>query len=168
MVRLWDAATGGRLGPPLEFSDDVRSVAFSPDGRTLLVGGLRTARVWDAPAPLPDDVPWLVAWVEAAVGLKLDEKGSIQVLDPAAWAEHRRLLEQLGGPPPADPAPRLDPILFGADPAARGDGWKERGLWDRAEAAYAEAIRARPLNPSAWAALARLHVARSPLDPLAH
>ncbi len=123
-----------------------------------------TARLWDAPAPLPDDVPRLAAWVEAATGLELDERGSVRVLDRAAWLERRQRLEQLGGPPPADPAPRLDPILFGPDPAARGDAWKERGLWDRAEAAYAEAARARPLNRSVWYALARLHVERGHLD----
>ena len=100
--------------------------------------------------PLPDDVPRLAAWVEAATGLELDERGSIRVLDRTAWQERRRRLEQLGGPPPADPAPRLDPILFGGDPAARGNGWKERGLWDRALAAYLEAARARPLNLSVW------------------
>ena len=93
-------------------------------------------------------MPRLAAWVEAATGLELDERGSVRVLDRAAWLERRRRLEQLGGPPPADPAPRLDPILFGGNPAARGDAWKERGLWDRAEAAYAEAVRARPLNRS--------------------
>ena len=54
----------------------------------------------------------------------------------------------------------LDPILFGADPAARGDAWKARGFWDRAEAAYAEATRARPLNPSTWRALARCYIER--------
>jgi WD40 repeat protein/tetratricopeptide (TPR) repeat protein len=163
-VRLWDVATGRPVGPPLELSDDVGSVTFSPDGRSLHAGGSRIARIWDVPAPLPDEVPRLAAWVEVATGLGLDEQGSINVLNAAAWLERRRLLEQLGGPPPADPAPRLDPILFCAEPAARGDGWKERGLWDRAEAAYAESIRVRPLNRSARDALARLHAAGGRLD----
>ncbi len=51
-----------------------------------------------------------------------------------------------------------DPILFGDKPEARGDGWKEKGFWDRAEAAYAEAIHARPLNVSLRDALVRFHM----------
>jgi tetratricopeptide (TPR) repeat protein len=79
------------------------------------------------------------------------------VLDRDARLERRRRLEALGGPPPPDPAPRLDPILYGADPAARGDALAARGLWDGAEAAYVEAARARPRSPSVRDALARLH-----------
>ncbi len=163
-ARLWDAATGRPLGQPMPHLGIVWSVAFTPDGRSLLTSDLRTARVWDAPAPLPDDLPRLAAWVEAATGLEMDERGAIRVLDRSAWLERRQRLEQLGGPPPLDPAPRLDPILFGLVPTARGDAWKERGLWDRAEAAYAEAVHARPLNTSVWYALARLHVERGHLD----
>jgi serine/threonine-protein kinase len=58
----------------------------------------------------------------------------------------------------------LDPILFGENPAARGDAWRERGMWDRAVAAYAEAARARPLNPNVWYALVGLHAERGRLD----
>jgi eukaryotic-like serine/threonine-protein kinase len=162
--QLWDAATGQPIGPPLLDAAALPEVAFSRDGRFLLRGDVRSLQRWDAPAPLPDDVPRLTAWVEAATGLKLDERVSIRTLDQSAWLEHRRRLEELGGAPPADPAPRLDPILFGPDPAARGDAWRERGQWDRAEAAYAEAARARPLNATVWDALARLHAVRGHLD----
>ncbi len=170
MARLWDAATCQPIGPPLPHPSaglgEMR-VAFSADGRFLLASDHRTARRWDAPAPLPDDVPRLVAWVEAATGLELDQLGAIHVLDGDAWRDRRRRLDQLGGPPSADPAPRLDPILYGADPAARGDAWKERGQWDRAEAAHAEAARARPLNPTVRDALVRLHAERGRLDRVA-
>jgi tetratricopeptide (TPR) repeat protein len=87
------------------------------------------------------------------------------VLDPDAWQERRARLAQLGGPPPPDPAARLDPMLYGKEPAARGDALAERGLWDQAEAAYLEAVRARPLDASwransACTALARFYIAR--------
>jgi tetratricopeptide (TPR) repeat protein len=96
--------------------------------------------------------------------MELDEQGSIRVLDHSVWRERRRRLDELGGPPPADPAPRLDPILFGGDPSARGDALKQRGLWDRAAVAYAEAARARPLNHSVWLSLARMHIERGHPD----
>jgi WD40 repeat protein/Flp pilus assembly protein TadD len=162
--QLWDAATFQPVGPPLPDAWGFCKVAFSRDGRFLLMGDGRAMRRWDAPAPLPEDVPRLTAWVEALTGLELDERGSVQPLDQSAWLERRSRLERLGGPPSADPAPRLDPILFGPDPAARGDAWRERGEWDRAEAAYLEALGARPLNAPVRDALVRLHIERGHLD----
>jgi WD40 repeat protein/serine/threonine protein kinase len=47
-ARLWDAATGEPVGDPFPHSDAVRSVAFSPDGKTVLTGcddGM--ARMWN-------------------------------------------------------------------------------------------------------------------------
>jgi tetratricopeptide (TPR) repeat protein len=141
------------------------AVAFSPDGRTLLTSAFSTARLWDVPAPLPDDLPRLAAWAETATGLEMDEQGSIRVLNGDAWQERRRRLEQLGGPPPPDPAPRLDPILFGAHPEARAEALAARGLWDQAEAAYAEAARARPRDAavksnSVWGSRTRFYLSR--------
>ena len=128
------------------------------------MNGGNARRLWDAPASLPADLPRLAAWVETATGLALGEQGSIRVLDSDAWWERRRRLDQLGGPPP-DPAPGQDPILFGADPEARGDALAARGLWDQAEAAYLEAARARPLNASSrgasvWNSLTRFYLSR--------
>ncbi len=167
-ARLWDAATGQPIGPPMRQASSTHAsnlrVFYSPDVRSLVTSDFRAARQWAAPAALPDDVPRLVAWVEAITGLELDEQGSIRVLDRTAWLARRSRLEQLGGPPPADPAPRLDPTVYGGDPSARGDAWKEQGLWDRAASAYAEAIRARPLNSAVRLSLARLFVERGQLD----
>jgi eukaryotic-like serine/threonine-protein kinase len=162
-ARLCDAATGRIIGPPMMHPGAVKSVAFSPDGRILLTASYFTAWLWDAPAPLPADVPRLAAWVATATGLELNERGSVRVVDNDAWLGQRRRLQQLGGPPP-DRDRRLDPFLFGDKPAARGDAWREHGQWDLAEAAYAEATRARPFNESAWCALARLHIERGHLD----
>jgi tetratricopeptide (TPR) repeat protein len=165
-ARLWDTATGQPIGAPMPHPSEeysLLSVAFSPDGRFLLTSAYSTARLWDAPAPLPADLPRLAAWVETATGLEMDEQGSIRGLDGDAWRERRRRLEQLGGPPPPDPAPRLDPILFGAHPEARGEALAARGLWDQAEAAYAEAARARPRDASlrsnsVWGSLTRFYL----------
>jgi WD40 repeat protein/tetratricopeptide (TPR) repeat protein len=166
-AQLWDSATGQPIGAPVQYPP-ARSwglaVAFSPDGRFLLTGGWSTIRLWDVPEPVADDLPRLTTWVEAATGLELDERGSIRTLDANAWQERRRRLEQLGALPP-DPAPRLDPILFGAHPEARGDALAARGLWEEAEAPYAEAARARPLHAafdfrSVWGALTRFYLSR--------
>ncbi len=48
-AQLWEAATGKRVGPPLEHLDTVFAIAFSPDGKTLLTASDdATARVWQA------------------------------------------------------------------------------------------------------------------------
>jgi WD40 repeat protein len=66
MVRLWDAATGELVLPPIPQPDAVHALAFSSDGRRLLVGtGVRThpvpssARVWDMATGRPVTPPLL-------------------------------------------------------------------------------------------------------------
>jgi WD40 repeat protein/tetratricopeptide (TPR) repeat protein len=48
-ARLWSAATGLPLTPPLKHQGPVLAVAFRPDGRAVLTGSAdRTARLWSA------------------------------------------------------------------------------------------------------------------------
>jgi tetratricopeptide (TPR) repeat protein len=99
------------------------------------------------PADLPDELERIATWVEVITGLRLDTQQSlIQVLDNAAWLERRARLMQLGGPPEMGPDQRLDPIVFGPDPTARARSFMARKQWDAAEAAFDEAMRARPFN----------------------
>jgi eukaryotic-like serine/threonine-protein kinase len=145
-VRLWDTATGQPIGPILRHTGAVGSVAFVDDGKSLFTGG-GEYRLFAIPGDLPDEIERMAAWVEVITGLRLDKQQAlIQVLDNAAWLECRKQLMQLGGPPETGPDQRLDPILFGPDPMARARSFMERKQWDAAEAAFDEAMRARPFN----------------------
>ena len=99
--RLWEAATGKPLSLPLRHPGPVYAVAFHPDGRTFLTGSADgKTRLWDMVQPLPGDVKQIRCWVEVVTGMELDPHGGARVLDAPAWQERRKLLEQLGGPPP--------------------------------------------------------------------
>src|SRR5262249_57884247 len=133
-------------GPPMTHQAGVTAVAFSPDGKTVLTGNYhKTARLWDV-SELPDDEERISTWVEVITGLGLDALGSVSVLDNSTWHERRERLETQGGPPTTGPRWSLDPILFGPDPTARARAWMERGRWAEAEAAFDEAVVARPLD----------------------
>jgi WD40 repeat protein/serine/threonine protein kinase len=145
-ARLWDATTGRRLGLPMTHQGIVWAVAYSPDGKTILTGSLdSTARLWDVSEP-PDNLERVAIWVEVITGLRLDELGSVGLLDHSTWRQRRQKLETQGGPPPSAPRWSLDPILFGPDPTARAKVWIERKRWSEAEAAFDEAVVARPLD----------------------
>jgi WD40 repeat protein/serine/threonine protein kinase/tetratricopeptide (TPR) repeat protein len=159
-ARLWDAATGQPLGPVLRQPDPLRSFGFIDDGQTVFVG-CRAARLYPVPPDLPDDLQRVATWVEVITGLTLDkEHGLVQVLDNTAWLERRERLMQLGGPPETGPEPRLDPILFGPDPTARARSFMDRKQWPAAEAAFDEALRARPSNLPLLIARGDLYAAR--------
>ena len=123
-------------------------MAFLDAGKTLFTGS-SMSRLFPVPPDLPDELERMATWVEVMTGLRLDkQQGLIQVLDNAAWLERRERLMQLGGPPETGSEQRLDPILFGPEPTARARSFMERKQWEAAEAAFDEAMRARPFNIS--------------------
>jgi tetratricopeptide (TPR) repeat protein len=135
-------------------------VAFRPDGKALFTEGSEL-RVFPIPPDLPDELERVAGWVEVITGLRLDkQQGLIQVLDNAAWLARREQLMQWGGPPEIGPEQHLDPILFGPDPTARARSFVERKQWDAAEAAFDEAMRARPFNIAIFAERGDLYARR--------
>jgi tetratricopeptide (TPR) repeat protein len=159
-ARLWDTATGLPLGPPLPHRGAVVAVTFSPDGRTALCAGGNEALLWDV-TELPDDLPRFKEWVHVRTGLTLDEQGQVKDLDAAAWRERRDRLASLGGAPEAEPRWRLDPILFGPEPTARARSWTERKRWAEAEAAFNQAVDARPFDAAVRFERAQFQASRS-------
>ena len=137
-------------------------MALSPDGRTAITSARnQEALLWDV-AELPDDLPRIECWVHVRTGLTFDEDGQVKNLEDSAWREQRDRLASMGGAPPeAEPRWRLDPILFGPEPTARARAWAERKHWPEAEAAFTEAILARPLDTAIRLERARFYMSRS-------
>ncbi|MBS0265129.1 MAG: PD40 domain-containing protein, partial [Planctomycetes bacterium] len=56
-ARHWDSTSQQPIGQPLRHNSDVTSVAFHPNGETVLTGSSdNTARLWDVPANQPAEV----------------------------------------------------------------------------------------------------------------
>ncbi len=102
-ARLWDAATGKPLGPPMEHGGRVTAVAFSPDGSRIATATVGAARLWQVPRSLPDDPAWIGAYVGAASAYKEDADGTLhpitaeavaanwtEVMKSPAWLQYRK------------------------------------------------------------------------------
>jgi WD40 repeat protein len=76
-ARLWDAATGESLAPPLAHSLSVRDIAFSPDGRWLLTASWdKTARLWDI-SPIQWTPREVEMFAQVQSSSRLDDNGNL-------------------------------------------------------------------------------------------
>jgi WD40 repeat protein/tRNA A-37 threonylcarbamoyl transferase component Bud32 len=99
-ARLWDAATGKPIGPPVNHGEAVHMVAFTPDGKRMMSLSVNGEyRAQDVPSSLNGDAERIRCWVELLTGMELDAQGVIHDLDPEALQERRERLRELGGPP---------------------------------------------------------------------
>jgi WD40 repeat protein len=94
-ARLWDAATGKPVGPPVRHQPAVRFVAFRPDGKTILTGSSdKLIRVSQVPSPMTDSLERIKLWTRAHTGMELDEQGAVRVLGEEDCEDARRRLRQ--------------------------------------------------------------------------
>ena len=131
-VRLWDAATGQPIGQPIEHPGWAASVAFSPDGKTILTGGAdQTARLWDVatgrpigqPLPHPQSVMSVAFSPDGKILLTGCSDGGVRQWDGATLRPTGPLITQ---------ATQVCAIAFSPDGRSilTGSGDRTARLWD--------------------------------------
>jgi WD40 repeat protein len=99
-TNLWDSETHHAVGKGLEMNDGVYATAMSPDGNFVATGDRKGAiRIWPLPKPVQGDVARLRLWIQVLTGMQDDPAFGGLDLSPTDWAEKKRQLDALGGPP---------------------------------------------------------------------
>ena len=107
-ARVWDVGTGKPLGPALQHEGWVWRVGFHPDGKRLMTGTSTGVCVWASPEWF-SGAAVLKDRTLAALGMRLDERGQVEVLSKDEWAAY---VEDL----PRDARPQAPASLAGHGP----------------------------------------------------
>lgn len=84
--QIWDARLRRRLGAPCRHQAEAVDVAVSPDGATAVFADWDGFGVlWRLPQPVTGTPQEINAWIEATVGMRLDDAGSAVALEAAEW-----------------------------------------------------------------------------------
>ncbi len=174
-ARVWDAATGQPLSPPLKHEANVYRAEFSPDGQRVVTASHDdTARVWDIPSD-DRDTGDLMLLAYLLSGSRVETSGALVPLTPKefrdAWralreklpgdfvasdrevlAWHRREADDCEAKGVWDSAIGHLDHLIASEPAwrglyaRRGNAYAEMGRWDRAAADYSKAAEIQAGN----------------------
>jgi len=91
-LRIWDLTTGRPVGSPIEHGQHISAITFDADGRTVATASADgIVRQWSLPGDWSGEPAETTAKVEAMVGMRLEEEGRFEVLDPES--QSRRLRE---------------------------------------------------------------------------
>jgi len=96
-ARLWEAATGELIVPPLTHGGNVTAACFSPDGAMILTASRDgTVRLW-SPATLPPQaIPeWFPEFAEAMAGKRVNELGAFEFPSNNALGRIQKRLESM-------------------------------------------------------------------------
>jgi WD40 repeat protein len=89
-VQLWEAATGQPIGPAADlFRYAVRTIAFAPDGQSMVIGARGAICFSSLPLTVSGDPKQIMRSVQALTGLELNPDGEIGALDGKTWNELR-------------------------------------------------------------------------------
>ncbi|MCI0464392.1 MAG: hypothetical protein L0Z62_46250, partial [Gemmataceae bacterium] len=113
-VRVWDAATGLPISPPIPLGGPFNDMTFSPDGTTILTGddnGL--VRLWDATSGQPVGLPMAHPAAVTAVAYGVGPAGEmilVGCVDGIAQLWDRATCKRLG--PPVLHGSRIQKVAF--------------------------------------------------------
>ena len=132
-AQLWDVASGRRVGSSMRHQALVHTVAFSPDGKTIVTGCWdKTARLWDAATHQPLGYPmrhpaavWAVAFSRDGKLVLTGSSDAVRVWPTATLPDD---LEQASTGVEARTGLSLD--AFGSTQPLDPDQWlKRRQQW---------------------------------------
>jgi len=95
-TQVCDVAGRFPIGPILRHCG---RTTLSNDGRRLIAKRGASARIYELPAAMPDEIERLRLWAEVTTGMELTDDGEVKLLAPDQWHRRRTNLERLGGVP---------------------------------------------------------------------
>jgi WD40 repeat protein len=101
-AQLWDVASGQPIGPPRLYSQEVRAIAFRPDGSAVAAaigssfrGSEAAVSIWPVPAPASGAVGRLRLMSQVWTGMELRDNVVYRLLGPEDWLQRKRQLDSM-------------------------------------------------------------------------